>query len=83
MLQSQKGICTLDGGMSTGLESMGADLNCNLWTAKSLHQDPFLIKGAHKRFYQAGANIAISASYQTSVDLLMKECNLQTPEQAL
>ena len=63
LLNMLNGICILDGGMSTGLESMGANLNSSLWTAKCLMKDPNLIKEAHKRFYLAGSNIAISASY--------------------
>ena len=72
----------MDGGMSTALESMGADLSCNLWTAKCLFETPELIKDAHKAFYLSGSDIAITSSYQTSVDLLMRECNLQTPQEA-
>ena len=75
LLQAKKGVVLLDGGMSTALEELGADLRCDLWTAKYLHEHPEQIVEAHKRFYTAGADVVITSSYQTSIDLLMRECN--------
>ena len=60
----------LDGGLSTALEELGADLNDRLWTARALRDDPSLVIAAHKAFVAAGAEIVISASYQAPDDLL-------------
>ena len=60
----------LDGGLSTALEELGADLNDRLWTARALRDDPSLVVAAHKAFVAAGAEIVISASYQAPDDLL-------------
>ena len=60
----------LDGGLSTALEELGADVDDPLWTAKVLRDDPELVLAAHRAFVDAGAEIVISASYQAPDDLL-------------
>ena len=60
----------LDGGLSTALEELGADLNDPLWTARALRDQPDLVLAAHEAFVRAGAEIVISASYQAPDDLL-------------
>jgi homocysteine S-methyltransferase len=60
----------LDGGLSTALEELGADVNDPLWTAKVLRDDPELVLAAHRAFVDAGAEIVISASYQAPDELL-------------
>ena len=35
-LLEKNGQMIIDGSMSTALEQMGANLNCNLWTARAL-----------------------------------------------
>ena len=58
----------LDGGLSTALEQQGADLGGALWTARLLGEAPERIAQAHRSFYEAGAQVATTASYQASVE---------------
>jgi homocysteine S-methyltransferase len=61
-------IVVLDGGLATQLEAQGADLTSALWSARLLRDDPDQIVEAHRRFFEAGAEVAITASYQASFD---------------
>jgi homocysteine S-methyltransferase len=61
----------LDGGLSTALEQQGADLAGALWTARLLGEEPERIAAAHRTFYDAGARVATTASYQASVEGLV------------
>lgn len=56
----------LDGGLSTALEQLGADLSGSLWTGRALITAPELITRAHQDFVDAGAEVLITASYQVS-----------------
>ncbi|GGP15061.1 homocysteine S-methyltransferase [Nonomuraea glycinis] len=56
----------LDGGLSTQLEALGADLGDELWSARLLLEDPALIRSAHAAYFAAGADVATTASYQAS-----------------
>ncbi|RIJ77260.1 homocysteine S-methyltransferase [Nakamurella silvestris] len=58
----------LDGGLATLLEAHGQDLTSELWSARLLLEDPELIRQAHLEYFQAGAQVAISASYQASFE---------------
>ena len=58
----------LDGAMATELESYGCDLNDRLWSAKILMENPELIKKVHLDYFQAGADCAITASYQATIE---------------
>ena len=57
-----------DGGLATDLEAHGHDLSDDLWSARILHDDPDAIRDVHRRFFDAGANFATTASYQASYD---------------
>jgi homocysteine S-methyltransferase len=61
-----RGSLILDGGMATELERAGADLRDELWSARLLKDDPAAIRRVHEAFFDAGADVAISASYQAS-----------------
>lgn len=65
-------VVRLDGGLSTALEELGADLDDPLWTARALRDTPELVLAAHRAFVDAGAEIVIAASYQAPQDLLAK-----------
>lgn len=54
----------IDGGMSTALEGLGFRADTSLWTAEALVAAPELIARAHQQFADAGADIAITGSYQ-------------------
>ncbi len=58
----------LDGGLSTALEERGADLSGGLWTARLLAEEPRLVAAAHRAFFEAGARVATTASYQASLE---------------
>jgi homocysteine S-methyltransferase len=62
------GRWTVDGGLGTLLEARGHDLSDELWSARLLTSDPVAIQAAHEEFFAAGAQIAISASYQVGFE---------------
>lgn len=66
----------LDGGLSNALESHGKDLNNSLWSAKLLKSDPDAIKTVHLDYFRAGADVAITASYQGSVKGLTEHLSI-------
>lgn len=57
-------ITVIDGGLSTALEELGAEISGPSWTARALHGEPALLEGAHRAFVEAGATIVTTASYQ-------------------
>ena len=63
----QQGALVLDGGLATQLEARGADLHDPLWSAKLLLEDPALIRQVHLDYFGAGADCAITASYQATI----------------
>jgi homocysteine S-methyltransferase len=58
----------LDGGLASELEARGADLSDRLWSARLLVEDPELIRQIHLDYFAAGADVAISASYQATFE---------------
>ena len=63
---SNNTVLISDGGLATELEARGHDLSDDLWSARLLFAAPDEIRAAHKAFYDAGAAIATTASYQAS-----------------
>lgn len=61
-------VMILDGAMATELERAGCDLNDPLWSAKVLLEAPELIKAVHASYFAAGADCAITASYQATFE---------------
>ncbi len=61
-----RGVVVLDGGLATQLEAQGHDLRDSLWSARLLRDAPDAIVEAHRTFFDAGADVAITASYQAS-----------------
>jgi homocysteine S-methyltransferase len=62
------GPLVLDGGMSNQLESAGHDLRDGLWSARLLAEHPEAVTAAHLAYYQAGADVAITSSYQATFE---------------
>lgn len=58
----------LDGGLATELEARGHDLSDPLWSARLLADAPQAIAAVHAAYFQAGATIATTASYQASFE---------------
>lgn len=62
----------IDGALATELERRGCDLNDDLWSAKILLEQPEKIKQVHYDYFKAGADCAITASYQATIEGLMR-----------
>ena len=62
------GHVILDGGLGTLLEARGNDVSTALWSARVLWEQPEEVRAAHAEFFDAGAQVAITASYQVSYD---------------
>lgn len=58
----------MDGGLATLLETRGHDLTSAMWSARLLRDDPAQIRAAHLEYFRAGAEVAISSSYQASFE---------------
>lgn len=67
ILETQR-CAVIDGAMATELERRGCDLNDDLWSARILLEQPELIGAVHLDYFSAGADFAITASYQASVE---------------
>lgn len=66
----------IDGALATELETRGHDLSHALWSGKTLIEDPDCIRQVHLDYFLAGANIAITASYQASIRGLEEHLSL-------
>ncbi|HEY6798452.1 MAG TPA: homocysteine S-methyltransferase [Kineosporiaceae bacterium] len=62
------GPVVLDGGLATELERAGHDVTGALWSAGLLRDRPDAVVAAHRRFFEAGAEVATTASYQASFE---------------
>ena len=65
---TRQGFAMLDGGLATAMETRGADLDDDLWSAKMLIDAPEMIRKVHADFLKAGADIIATASYQASFE---------------
>jgi len=61
-------VLVIDGALATELERRGCNLNDNLWSARILLEQPEKIKEVHYDYFKAGADCAITASYQASIE---------------
>lgn len=61
-------LLVLDGAFGTELARRGFDTNDALWSAKALFEKPELVEAVHRDYYEAGADISTSASYQATVE---------------
>ena len=67
-LADPEGVIILDGALATELEGRGANINDPLWSAKVLMESPDSIRQLHYDYFAAGADVAITASYQASFE---------------
>jgi homocysteine S-methyltransferase len=72
----------LDGALATYLETLGADISGDLWSAEILIRNPTLINKTHLHYYRAGANVAVTSSYQASTPGLREHLGLPSEEHA-
>jgi len=61
-------IAVIDGGLATELEDAGHRLDDDLWSARLLADEPEAIVAAHLAYFRAGARVAITASYQATIE---------------
>ncbi len=61
-------VVILDGALATELERRGCDLNDPLWSARVLLETPELIREIHADYFAAGADCAVTASYQATFE---------------
>ncbi|WP_338707075.1 MULTISPECIES: homocysteine S-methyltransferase [Paenibacillus] len=61
-------VMILDGALATELEQHGCDLDDPLWSARVLLENPDVIVQVHADYFRAGADCAITSSYQATVD---------------
>ena len=57
----------IDGALATELERRGYNLKDDLWSAKILLEQPEAIQQLHYDYFKAGADCAITASYQATI----------------
>jgi homocysteine S-methyltransferase len=69
---NRSGVVILDGALATELERRGADLSDPLWSARLLLENPKLIAQVHRDYFEAGADVATTASYQASLPALQE-----------
>lgn len=67
MVSRTSPVVVLDGGLSNALADRGHDLTDELWTARLLRDAPDEIAAVHRAYFDAGACVATTASYQASV----------------
>ncbi|KAJ4291084.1 AdoMet-homocysteine methyltransferase [Kalmusia sp. IMI 367209] len=79
LLDEGKGV-VLDGALATHLETLGADISTALWSASLLSTNPSLIHKTHLTYFQHGAHIAITASYQASFPGLTTHLHISDEE---
>jgi homocysteine S-methyltransferase len=65
---ARHGNVVLDGGLGTELDRRGADLRDRLWSAWTLVETPDLVRDVHTAYFDAGADVAIGASYQATFE---------------
>ena len=61
-------VIVLDGGLSNALADRGHELTGELWTARLLRDEPGEIAAVHRAYFEAGAHVATTASYQASIE---------------
>src|SRR5262245_16802689 len=67
-LLQRVGTIVLDGGLATEPERSGHDLHDPLWSARVLVEAPGASRVVHSAYFEAGADVAISASYQATFE---------------
>ena len=60
-------ILIADGGLGTTLEAYGGEMDRGMWSTSVLRDNPALVRTVHRAFFESGAHIATTATYQASV----------------
>lgn len=67
-----QGPVVLDGAMATELEKRGVATDSALWSATAMLDHPDAIAAVHQSYFAAGAQIAITNTYQANVPAFVK-----------
>jgi len=67
-----KTALVVDGAMATELEKHGVKTDTDLWSATALIEKPEAITAVHKSYFQSGADVAITNTYQANVSKFME-----------
>lgn len=70
-LLKEKKLLVIDGSFASELEKVGLNLCDSLWSAKALYENPELVTKVHESYFESGADIAITGSYQAHVQGLL------------
>lgn len=61
-------VLILDGGLGSELENQGIDVGSSLlWSAQVLVTNPTILEKIHRQYYEQGADVVTTASYQASI----------------
>ena len=71
----------LDGGLGTRLATRGNDVSSELWSAEVLQHRPEEVRSAHLDFFEVGARVATTCSYQVSYEGFAR-AGISAPEAA-
>ncbi|MEU8772439.1 homocysteine S-methyltransferase [Streptomyces sp. NPDC048606] len=76
------GPVLLDGGLAERLAAQGCDLSGVLWTGRVLAEHPEQVEAAHTAYVEAGAEVLITASYQTGHDPALSAASVRLADRA-
>src|ERR1700730_9115597 len=71
-LLAARPVVILDGALATELTRRGADLLDPLWSAKTLIEQPGLIRAVHLDYFTARANVARAAPCQATFEAFQR-----------
>lgn len=70
-LKNRTGL-VVDGAMATELEKHGVKTDSELWSATALIENPEAIKSVHKSYFENGADVATTNTYQANISKFME-----------
>jgi Homocysteine/selenocysteine methylase (S-methylmethionine-dependent) len=70
-LKNRTGL-VVDGAMATELEKHGVKTDSDLWSATALIENPEAIKAVHKSYFENGADVATTNTYQANISKFME-----------
>lgn len=75
-------LLVLDGASGTLLENQGVGLHPKLWSAIAIARNLDAVRKLHRDYFDAGANIATTVTYQASVPVFSEELGISEEEAA-
>ncbi len=71
-LLAAKGALLLDGAMGSELQRAGVDTSLPLWSALALLRAPHAVRGIHRAYLEAGADIITTNTFRTNLRTLRR-----------